>query len=1154
MTAPAGSPVHKNRTGISISINDQRCVVKPDETKPDETKPVRYRNGGGVIVYRRNKRLKTGSSDDKVVINDDTKGIQVKEESTVKLNVEPMEVLLNENLNLEALDEKLITCSNSNVKPMQMLLNEHLKAIDEKLIICSDPASSTLSISDEKNSEALDGKLITSSNGAFPVLSTSNENLEAVDEKLITSSNGALSVLSTSSEDLEALDEKLITCSNPASSILSISNENLEALDEKLITSSNGALSVLSTSSEDLEALDEKLITCSDPGSSKLSISNESLEALDEKLITCSDHTLSVLSTSNESLEALDEKLITCSDRALSVLSIPDEVLKALDEKVITRSNGDESILRTATEQQPEMELSKKILNENLGALDKKLITSNGELSVLSSPIEQPEMEISKKISVVGRPTTVRELLETGLLEGYPVFYNGGKRGIPLRGTIKDTGILCSCNLCKGARVVLPGKFEIHACKAYKRASEYICLENGKSLLDVVKECRKGSLKKLEATIRSFIGPLPVKENIICQNCNSSFAATSVGKIDQICDSCIISLSSEATPTQSIKVEPGTFKPVRSINSLESSTASDTSLKRSRGRKQKKAVEIYSRKKSARISSSHIISGRKDQLKTPNRLSNTVLSPHSNGDATMCNSSRDKMQSEISKKLSKSIASSNSSKAGSLGISIHSRTQWKITKKDQKMHWLVFEEGGLPDGTEVAYYSRGKKLLVGYKQGSGIFCSCCNSEVSPSQFEAHAGWASRKKPYGYIYTSNGVSLHEFAMSLLRGRKSSVKDSDDLCIICSDGGVLVLCDGCPRAFHKECASLSAVPRGKWYCKYCENKFQREKFVEHNANAVAAGRVAGIDPIEQITNRCIRIVKNPEDAEVIACVLCRCYDFSKSGFGPRTVILCDQCEKEYHVGCLKKRKIADLKELPKGKWFCSVDCKRIYSALQNSLTSGEEKLSQSCLGAVRMKLKQKRMDFVGDLDVRWRLLSGKITSRETRVLLAEAVSIFHDCFDPIVDLATGRDFIPSMVYGRNIRGQDFGGMYCAILTVNSIVVSAGILRIFGPDMAELPLVATRIDSQGQGYFRLLLSCIEKLLAFLNIRRFVLPAAGEATSIWTEKFGFKEIPPDLLVSYKKTCWQLITFKGTSMLDKMVPKCRIVRHEETETDAPDE
>ncbi|KAM3361714.1 hypothetical protein P3S68_016568 [Capsicum galapagoense] len=131
-------------------------------------------------------------------------------------------------------------------------------------------------------------------------------------------------------------------------------------------------------------------------------------------------------------------------------------------------------------------------------------------------------------------------------------------------------------------------------------------------------------------------------------------------------------------------------------------------------------------------------------------------------------------------------------------------------------------------------------------------------------------------------------------------------------------------------YAECASLSTIPRGKWYCKYCESMLQREKFVEHNANALAACRVSGVDSIEQITNRCIRSVKNAEEAEFIACVLCRAYDFSKSGFGPRTVILCDQCEKEYHVGCLKKSKIADLKELPKGK-FCSTNCKRIYSAL-------------------------------------------------------------------------------------------------------------------------------------------------------------------------------------------------------------------------------
>ncbi|XP_050942558.1 uncharacterized protein LOC103497541 [Cucumis melo] len=88
-------------------------------------------------------------------------------------------------------------------------------------------------------------------------------------------------------------------------------------------------------------------------------------------------------------------------------------------------------------------------------------------------------------------------------------------------------------------------------------------------------------------------------------------------------------------------------------------------------------------------------------------------------------------------------------------------------------------------------------------------------------------------------------------------------------------------------------------------FAKNMFEREKFVEHNVNAVAAGRVHGVDPIEQITKRCIRIVKNIE-THLSGCVLCR-----KSGFGPRIIILCDQCEKEFHVGRLKDHKMAFLK---------------------------------------------------------------------------------------------------------------------------------------------------------------------------------------------------------------------------------------------------
>jgi len=73
-------------------------------------------------------------------------------------------------------------------------------------------------------------------------------------------------------------------------------------------------------------------------------------------------------------------------------------------------------------------------------------------------------------------------------------------------------------------------------------------------------------------------------------------------------------------------------------------------------------------------------------------------------------------------------------------------------------------------------------------------------------------------------------------------------------------------------YAECASLPSIPRGKWYCKYCQNMFEREKFVAHNANAVAAGRVSGVDPMEQITKRSIRIVDNLA-SEVSSCILCR-----------------------------------------------------------------------------------------------------------------------------------------------------------------------------------------------------------------------------------------------------------------------------------------
>ncbi|KAF7145727.1 hypothetical protein RHSIM_Rhsim04G0154400 [Rhododendron simsii] len=452
-------------------------------------------------------------------------------------------------------------------------------------------------------------------------------------------------------------------------------------------------------------------------------------------------------------------------------------------------------------------------------------------------------------------------------------------------------------------------------------------------------------------------------------------------------------------------------------------------------------------------------------------------------------------------------------------------------RRDNDLHRVLFMPNGLPDGAELAYYAKGQKILGGYKQGNGIVCSCCDTEVSPSQFEAHAGWSARRQPYRNIYTSSGLTLHDIALSLVNGQKLATGSSDDMCAVCGDGGDLIICDGCPRAFHAVCLDLQCAPKGDWHCPYCRDKFGPGR--KCAGESLHMGRPIKI--------RLTRVVEAPE-YETGGCVVCRAHDFSVAKFDERTVMLCDQCEKEYHVGCLRDSGLCDLKELPKDKWFCCNDCNNIHVALQNLVLVGAEMIPASVSNAMNRKHVDKGFADVSANDVQWRILSGKSRYPEHLPLLSRAAAIFRECFDPIV-ARSGRDLIPVMVYGRNISGQEFGGMYCVVLIVKSVVVSAGLLRIFGREVAELPLVATSRENQGKGYFQALFSCIEGLLHSLNVENLVLPAAEEAESIWTKKLGFRKMSDEResrcdrvqLLTYTKHL-QLTSFKGTSMLEKAV------------------
>ena len=81
-----------------------------------------------------------------------------------------------------------------------------------------------------------------------------------------------------------------------------------------------------------------------------------------------------------------------------------------------------------------------------------------------------------------------------------------------------------------------------------------------------------------------------------------------------------------------------------------------------------------------------------------------------------------------------------------------------------------------------------------------------------------------------------------------------------------------------------------------------------------------------------------------------------------------------------------------ELPEGKWFCSPDCDRIHDTLEKLLASGE-KMPPCAIDVIKKKRDDQVLGEDDNLDIRWRIFSGKSASPETRSFLSKALSIFY-----------------------------------------------------------------------------------------------------------------------------------------------------------------
>ena len=67
-----------------------------------------------------------------------------------------------------------------------------------------------------------------------------------------------------------------------------------------------------------------------------------------------------------------------------------------------------------------------------------------------------------------------------------------------------------------------PNQFELHAASSNKRPPEYIYLENGKTLRDVLNACKDAPFESLEVTIQNVIGCSSEHKPAFCLNCKGA--------------------------------------------------------------------------------------------------------------------------------------------------------------------------------------------------------------------------------------------------------------------------------------------------------------------------------------------------------------------------------------------------------------------------------------------------------------------------------------------------------------------------------------------------------------------------------------------------------------------------------------------------------
>ncbi|KAA0719117.1 Autoimmune regulator [Triplophysa tibetana] len=148
------------------------------------------------------------------------------------------------------------------------------------------------------------------------------------------------------------------------------------------------------------------------------------------------------------------------------------------------------------------------------------------------------------------------------------------------------------------------------------------------------------------------------------------------------------------------------------------------------------------------------------------------------------------------------------------------------------------------------------------------------------------------------------------------RTMDVGRNDDECAVCRDGGELICCDGCPRAFHLTCLMppLTSIPSGTWRCQLCHSNRANERPYNSSQPAVhvplmetSSGSAVDFSFFSSLSSTSLSTVTGDKSAQSmglqsadgemasvrIACGICH--------LTRGELITCPQCLQSYHSHC-------------------------------------------------------------------------------------------------------------------------------------------------------------------------------------------------------------------------------------------------------------